>query len=109
MACIGLFVASVVLNEVADCGTHHRFVRHVMSMGRTFPDCKLAGRCRLPGRQGRDALGPGAGLHGLARARRHRRRAVVGRLAFQGLQRPDATVRCCMATAVVFVTVMPPA
>lgn len=41
---IGLFAASVALNNVADYGTNHRFVRHVMSMDTIFPDCRLKGR-----------------------------------------------------------------
>jgi predicted small integral membrane protein len=43
-AYIGLFAASVVLNNIADYGTNHRFVRHVMSMDTIFTDCKLKGR-----------------------------------------------------------------
>ena len=43
-AYIGLFAASVALNNITDYGTNLRFVRHVMSMDTIFPDCKLTGR-----------------------------------------------------------------
>ena len=43
-AYIGLFAASVVLNNITDYGTNLRFVRHVMSMDTIFPDCRLTTR-----------------------------------------------------------------
>lgn len=43
-AYIGLFAASVVLNNITDYGTNYNFVRHVMSMDTVFPDCRLKGR-----------------------------------------------------------------
>ena len=43
-AYIGLFAASVVLNNITDYGTNHNFVRHVMSMDTIFPDCRLTNR-----------------------------------------------------------------
>jgi predicted small integral membrane protein len=43
-AYIGLFAASVALNNVTDYGSNLRFVRHVMSMDTVFPDCKLTSR-----------------------------------------------------------------
>jgi predicted small integral membrane protein len=41
---IGLFAASVVLNNLTDYGTNLNFVRHVMSMDTIFPDCRLTWR-----------------------------------------------------------------
>jgi predicted small integral membrane protein len=41
---IGLFAASVVLNNLTDYGTNHRFVQHVMRMDTVFGDCKLKWR-----------------------------------------------------------------
>lgn len=41
---IGLFAASVVLNNLSDYGTNHTFVRHVMSMDTIFPSCRLTWR-----------------------------------------------------------------
>jgi predicted small integral membrane protein len=41
---IGLFAASVVLNNLTDYGTNYNFVRHVMSMDTIFPDCRLTWR-----------------------------------------------------------------
>lgn len=43
-AYIGLFAASVVLNNLIDYGTNYTFVRHVMSMDTIFEDCRLKGR-----------------------------------------------------------------
>ena len=43
-AYIGLFAASVALNNITDYGSNLRFVRHVMSMDTVFPDCKLTHR-----------------------------------------------------------------
>jgi predicted small integral membrane protein len=41
---IGLFAASVTLNNLMDYGTNYNFVRHVMSMDTIFPDCRLKWR-----------------------------------------------------------------
>lgn len=41
---IGLFAASVVLNNITDYGTNHNFVRHVMSMDTVQPQCRLKWR-----------------------------------------------------------------
>jgi predicted small integral membrane protein len=41
---IGLFAASVVLNNLTDYGTNHAFVRHVMTMDTVRPDCRLTWR-----------------------------------------------------------------
>jgi predicted small integral membrane protein len=43
-AYVGLFAASVALNNVTDYGTNLRFVRHVMGMDTIYPDCRLTGR-----------------------------------------------------------------
>lgn len=41
---IGLFAASVVLNNVMDYGTNYEFVRNVMGMTTVRPDCRLKWR-----------------------------------------------------------------
>lgn len=43
-AYIGLFAASVALNNITDYGSNLQFVRHVMSMDTVFPDCRLKSR-----------------------------------------------------------------
>ena len=44
VAYIGLFAASVVLNNITDYGTNLNFVRHVMRMDTVFTDCRLRWR-----------------------------------------------------------------
>lgn len=41
---IGLFAASVTLNNLTDYGTNHAFVRHVMSMDTVRPESRLRWR-----------------------------------------------------------------